>query len=192
MSETMLDGLKERIFKAAKIHQSIGIIVPMNNYSDLSEAMFSYMLDDNDDIWIYLMITKSYDTMVKRFKGLAEHKNIKFIDCISRAAGITRTEKGCVYIDSPVMLEKMIIEIMHLFHESKPDVNKYLILDSISALMIYNNPETVKEFFQHLVNKSRAENMHSISIVLEEELNEYMNKIIFLNDKIIKVKESFI
>lgn len=192
MSETMLDGLKERIFKAAKIHQSIGIIVPMNNYSDLSEAMFSYMLNDNEDIWIYLMITKSYDTMVKRFKGLAEHKNIKFIDCISRAAGITRNDKGCVYIDSPVMLEKMIIEIMHLFHESKPDVDKYLILDSISALMIYNNPETVKEFFQHLVNKSRAENMHSISIVLEEELNEYMNKIIFLNDKIIKVKESFI
>ena len=35
MANTMLDGLKERIAKSAKIYQSVGIIVPVNNYADV-------------------------------------------------------------------------------------------------------------------------------------------------------------
>jgi hypothetical protein len=84
------------------------------------------------------------------------------------------------------------MEIMHIFRDVKETAKRYLVLDSLSALMIYNNPEIVKEFFQHLTNKTRAENIHTISIVVEEEMDENINKIIFLNDKIIKVKESFI
>ena len=90
------------------------------------------------------------------------------------------------------MLEKIIMEMMHILHDVKDDVKKYVIIDSLSALMIYNNPETVKEFFQHLINKTRAEDVHTVSLVVEEEMDEYVNKIVFLNDKIIKVRESFI
>jgi hypothetical protein len=188
----MLDGLKERISKSAKIHQSVGIVVPINNYNDLFEAIFNHMLSTKEDIWLYISVTKSFDTINKTFKNLGDHKNIKFIDCISRAAGISRTEKNVIYIESPALLEKLILEMMHIFYNAKGTVKKYVVIDSLSALMIYNNRETVKEFFQHLINKTRAEDIHLISLVLEEELDDYVNKIIFLNDKIIKVKESFI
>ncbi|MFH1100709.1 MAG: hypothetical protein V1726_01565 [Methanobacteriota archaeon] len=192
MPETMIDGLNERITKAAKVHQSLGVIVPVNNYNDLFESLIQQMLASKDDAWIYLTATKSFDTISKSYKNITDRKNVKFIDCISRAAGISRIDKNCVYIESPVMLEKIIIEMMHIFREIKEGVKKYLVIDSLSALMIYNNPETVKEFFQHLTNKARAENIHTISVVIEEEMDEHINKIIFLNDKIIKVKESFI
>ena len=192
MTDSMIDGLKERISKAAKIHQSIGVIVPVNNYSDLFESLMAQMFSNKEDTWIYLTVTKSYDTISKTYKNIGERKNIKFIDCISRAAGISRVDKNCVYIESPVMLEKIIIEMMHIFNELKAESRKYLVIDSLSTMMIYNNPETVKEFFQHLINKTRAEGIHSITIVVEEELDDYISKIVFLNEKIIKVKESFI
>ena len=192
MAETMLDGLKERVAKSLKIHQALGVIVPMNNYTDLFEAIFNHMLSNNQDAWTYITVTKSYDTIDKMFKNLADHKNIKFIDCVSRAAGIARTDKNCIYIESPSLLEKIILEMTHLFSEVKDDAKKYVVIDSLNALMIYNNPKLVKAFFQHFINKTRAENIHIMSLVLEEELDEYMNKIIFLNDKIIKVRESFI
>ena len=82
--------------------------------------------------------------------------------------------------------------MVHVFRDVKEDVKKYLVIDSLSALMIYNNPKTAKAFFQHLINKTRVEDIHIISIALEEEVDDYIKKIIFLNDKIIKVKESFI
>ncbi|RLI63622.1 MAG: hypothetical protein DRO67_05450 [Candidatus Asgardarchaeum californiense] len=192
MTDTMLEGLKDRISKSAKIHQSVGIIVPMNNYADLSEAIIDHMMNTKDDFWVYITITKSFDTIIKKFKSLSDHKNIKFIDCISRAAGIVRSDNNCIYVESPAMLEKILMEMINILHEIKDDLNKYIIIDSLSSLMIYNNPETVNEFFQHFINKTRAEDVHSISLVVEEEMDEYINRIIFLNEKIIKVRESFI
>ncbi len=192
MSNTMLDGLKDRIAKSAKIHQSLGIVVPMNNYTELTDAIFDHVLSTREDFWLYITITKSYDTIKKRIKDIADHQNIRFIDCISRAAGITNEERNCIFIESPVMLEKLVLEMMNRFKKVRDDVRKFVIIDSLSAMMIYNNPETVKEFFQHLVNKTRAEDIHIVTIVVEEELDDSINKIIFLNDKIIKVRESFI
>ena len=70
----MLEGLKERVAKSAKVHQSVGIIVPMNNYQDLVDAIFSEMLNNKNDEWVYLTITKSYDTLNKSYPHLIEHK----------------------------------------------------------------------------------------------------------------------
>ena len=188
----MLDGLKERISKSAKIHQSVGIIAPMNNYQDLVDAIFNEMLNSKDEFWIYITITRSFDTIKKQHKNLQDHKNIKFIDCISRASGISTIEPNCIFIESPVMLEKTILEMLNVLHHVKEDVKKYIVIDSLNSLMIYNNPKTVKAFFQHLINKTRAEDIHTISISIEEELDDYLKKIIYFNDKIIKVRESFI
>ena len=67
------------------------------------------------------------------------------------------------------MLEKLGIEIINIFKEVDENVNKYLLLDSLSTLIIYNDPEIVTEFFYHLANKSRAKNIHTISLAIEEE-----------------------
>ena len=136
MVNTMLDGLRERISKSAKVHQSVGIIVPINNYQDLFDALFNEMLSNKEDIWIYITITKSYDTISKTFENLPRHKNIKFIDCISRASGISSSDDNCIYIESPVMLENTILEMMNIFRNVKEDVKKYVIIDSLNSLMI--------------------------------------------------------
>ena len=106
--------------------------------------------------------------------------------------GCLQQEIPPIHRFSPALLEKLLIEMMYIFRQVKEGIKKYMVIDSLSALMIYNNPETVKEFFQHFINKTRAEDIHSISIVVEEEMDENMNRIMFLNEKIIKVRESFI
>ena len=192
MANTMLDGLKERIAKSAKMHQSVGVIVPVSNYADLHESLLSHMLTSKNDLFIYVSVTKTYDTITKIYPEIKDRGNIRFVDCISRAAGISKQAKNCAFVESPVMLEKILMELIHIYRTADHDGDTYVVLDSLSAFMIYNNAETVKEFFQHLVNKTRAENIHTITIVIEEEMDDSMNRIIFLNDKIIKVKESFI
>jgi len=192
MVNTLIDSLKERVSKAVAFNQSVGVILPSSNYSDLIQAFFEYIRSRPEDAWVYVTITKPYENMVKQFGELAESKNIRFVDCISRAAGITKTDPNCVYVESPSMLEKLGLEIINIFKTVDEKTNKYLILDSLSTLIIYNDQEIVTEFFYHLANRTRSRNIHIISLAIEEEGMEKFNKLLYLNDKILKVRDSFI
>jgi hypothetical protein len=193
MANTLIDGLKERISNAITVNQSVGILLPGNNYTDLITALFEHMRSKPEDAWVYLSITRPYDNIVKEFKDMPERKNIKFIDCISRAAGIPPSEPNSIYIESPSLLEKIILEVTDIFRDLENDVDKYLIIDSLSSLLIYNDDSLVTEFFTHLSNRTRMLGIHTVSLVIEEETDESLNKTLYLkSDKIIKVRESFI
>ena len=193
MANVLIDGLKERISNAIKINQSIGILLPGSNYSELAQALFEYIHSKPEDAWVYVTVTKPYDSLVKQYEYLLEAKNIKFIDCISRAAGILRSDVNCVYIESPTMLEKLGLEIINTFKEVDDNTKKFLLIDSLSNLIIYNDPDIVTEFFYHIVNRTRAKNIHIISLAIEEEgLEKHLKRLIYLNDKILKVRDSFI
>ena len=193
MANVLIDGLKERISNALKVNQSIGILLPGGNYTDLIQALFEHILDRPEDAWVYVTATKPYDVLSRQFGDLSDAKNIKFVDCISRAAGITTPAPNCVYVESPTMLEKLGLEIMNLFKEVDENTNKYLVIDSISNLIIYNDPDIVTEFFYHIVNRTRARGIHTVSLAIEEEgLEKHLNRLIYLNDKILRVRDSFI
>jgi len=193
MPNVLIDGLKERISNAISVNQSIGILLPASNYSDLIQAMLERIKSKPDEAWVYVTVTKPYDTLLKQYPFLNEVKNLKFIDCISRAAGITKPEKNVEFIESPTMLEKLSLEVMNIFKEVDPNTKKYLVIDSLSNLIVYNDPEIVTEFFYHIINRTRAKEIHTISLAIEDEgLEKYLNRLIFLNDKILKVRDSFI
>jgi archaellum biogenesis ATPase FlaH len=88
------------------------------------------------------------------------------------------------------MLENLILEIINSLKSQNRDIDKYIVIDSLSALMIYNDSEIIREFISHVMNRSRTENIHVVSILVEEEMDS--NKLIQLNDKIIVLRDSFI
>ncbi len=193
MPNVLIDGLKERISNAISINQSIGILLPGANYSDLIQAMFERIKSKPDEAWVYVTVTKPYSTLLKQYESIEDIKNVRFIDCISKAAGITKPDKNVEFIESPTMLEKLSLEIMNIFKEVDPKTKKYLVIDSLSNLIVYNDPEIVTEFFYHIINRTRAKEIHTISLAIEDEgLEKYLNRLVFLNDKILKVRDSFI
>lgn len=193
MANVLIDGLKERISNSITANQSIGILLPGSNYSEFVEAMFERIHDKPEEAWVYVTISKPYDTLIKQYGLLSELRNIRFIDCISRAAGITKTDPNVTFVESPTMLEKLGLEIMNIFKKVDEKTEKYLIIDSLTNLIIYNDPEIVTEFFYHIINRARAREIHTISLAIEDEgLESYLNRLIYLNDKILKVRDSFI
>jgi len=190
MVDAVIEGIRERVASAIQVNQSVGIQVPENRHGDLLEAIFDSMCRNTHDIWTYVTVSKNFDYLSQVFKEGNRNTNIKFIDCISRAACITVIPTNCTVIESPVMLEKLLLEILNNFKGMKRDLDKYIIIDSLCALMIYNDPEIIREFISLVMNKSRAENIHVVSILVEEEMDS--NKLIQLNDKIIVLRDSFI
>jgi len=193
ITNTLIDGLKERIANAVSTNQSTGIIIPSNNYSDLICSLFEYMDTKPDAIWVYLTITKPFESIFDDYSSLINNQNIIFIDCISHAAGISKEKSNCIYIESPSQLESILLEIMNSYKNTDDKKNKYLIIDSLSSLVIYNDAPLVTEFFTHLINRTRLSDITTISLTIEEELNDNIRKILYLkSNKIIKLKESFI
>jgi archaellum biogenesis ATPase FlaH len=190
MVDAVIEGIRERVSAAIQVNQSVGIQVPENRHGDLLEAVFNSMCRNTHDIWTFVTVSKTFDYLAKTFKESTRHPNIKFIDCISRAAGISDNANNCIFLESPVMLENLILEIINNFKSQKRDIDKYIVIDSLSALIIYNDPEIIREFISLVMNRSRAENIHVVSILVEEEMDS--NKLIQLNDKIIVLRDSFI
>jgi hypothetical protein len=193
ISNTLIDGLKERISNAVSVNQSIGIIIPSNNYSDLICSLFDFINTKQNDNWVYLTVTKPYETIFEDYSDFITTTNIKFIDCISHAAGISREKSNCKYIESPSQLENILLEIMNYFKNFNNNNKNYLIIDSLSSFVIYNDIHLVSEFFTHLINRTRLSNITTISLSIEEEMEDNIRKILYLkSNKIIKLKESFI
>ncbi len=190
MVDAVIEGIRERIAAAIQVNQSVGIQVPENRHGDLLEAIFDSMCRNTHTTWTYVTVSKTFDYLSKTFKEGIKQSNIRFIDCISRAAGISDAASNCIYVESPVMLEKIILETLNNFKGMKRDLDKYIVIDSLSALMIYNDPEIIREFMSVVMNRSRAENIHVVSILVEEEMDS--SKLIQLNDKIIVLRDSFI
>jgi archaellum biogenesis ATPase FlaH len=190
MVDAVIEGIRERIAAAIQVNQSVGIQVPENRHGDLLEAIFDSICRNTHTTWTYVTVSKTFDYLSKTFREGTKQNNIKFIDCISRAAGISDAANNCIYIESPVMLEKIILEILNNFKGMKRDLDKYIIIDSLSALIIYNDPGIIREFVSLVMNRSRAENIHVVSILVEEEMDS--SKLIQLNDKIIVLRDSFI
>ena len=193
MTNVLIDGLKERIATAIKINQSIGIILPGSNYNDLVQALFERISESPEEAWVYVSVTKPCENFLMQYEYLNNNHNLKFIDCISRASGISKPLNNCIYVESPTMLEKLGLEIMNIFKGVDERVKKYLVIDSLTNLIIYIDPEIITEFFYHIINRTRTKNIYTISLAIEEEgLEKYLNRLIYLNDKILKVRDSFI
>jgi len=193
MVTTLVEGLKERISTSISVYESLGIVLPGTNYVDLIQALFGCIKSHPKDTWVYITVTRPFESFLRMFGDLSKYPNVTFVDCISRASGIVRRDDQCIYIESPTMLEKVTMEVNNLFSKVPQGVGKYLILDSLTTLMIYNDVSLVTEFFYQLLNKTRAEGIHSISLVVEGgEEDKYINKLIYLSDKILKVRDTFI
>lgn len=190
MADAIVEGLKERIAVAVKTNQSVGIQVSENRHNDLLRALFSFMNTKQNEVWVFVTASNTFKHVSENFKNVYENKNIKFIDCISRSAGISTYDKECNYIESPTMLEKIALEILNIFKGIEQDVDRYVVIDSLSSLVIYNDSEIIREFVSLLMNRARSENIHIVSIVIEEEVDAH--KLLQMNEKIVVLRESFI
>lgn len=192
MSNTLIDGLKERMVNAVGMNHSVGVVLPSNNYTDLTQALFDLINEKKDDSWVYVTITNTFDSLKDRFASDINGSSVSFIDCVSRAAGIQSINDQCLFLDSPSELERLILEIVNAVKTANSN-QSYVVLDSLSSLVLYNDVFLVSEFFTHLMNNIRIADANMLSLCIEEEMDDALNKVLYLkNDKIIKVRESFI
>jgi len=149
---------KEKI-KVKKIIEDIGdkksaLLVENQKDYPLTNALLTSELSDAGFCGIYVSINKGADDIIKQtLKAYGKKPNAIFIDCISKISNREEVkEDNIIYFDSPNDLEGISYTIESKVN-SLGDRKRFIIIDSVSTLLIYNKETAVEKFIHSICNK---------------------------------------
>ena len=177
-----MDSIEEKIQADLKDTPNDSIILISTGAEEYFTAVLTslkVLLNQKEMGGVYITISRPYSYLSKVLKERGINtKNLLFIDCISCMAGEMPGERErCIFIESPTSLEEITMYIDRLFEQVKtPD--KFLFLDSLSTLLIYNSLRSAEEFSHYLINKLRLRGMGGIFISIEHELPEDLPQVL--------------
>ena len=126
---------------------------------------------------VYVTASRPYRFISKEMqKRGVDTSNMLFLDCISAMAGEC-SDEICTYVENPAALEEISMHMSYLLGKIDSD-EKFLIIDSISTLLIYNSINSVKEFSMFLINKLRLDNVNGVLVIIEKEAPEDLKQIL--------------
>jgi KaiC/GvpD/RAD55 family RecA-like ATPase len=130
---------------------------------------------------IYVTCTIPSKSIINALEILeVDISKVYFVDCVSSMMmGLSERHERTVYVESPSMLEMMMLKIEFLVRKLKQD-NVVVILDSINSLAIHNNPKVLSEFLHILINHLRSKNAYTILFAMQEYTNEEIRNMIDL------------
>jgi len=166
------------------------ITVNATDYLTVNLEILRYLCNKRRLHGIYVGVNRPYRSMIKIMKNNGIYTdNIFFVDCISAIVGDTpfRTER-CLFT-SPEDLTDLAV-LIDQWVRNLPQEDKFLFLDSLSTLLIYNSIGTVAQFSHFLTGKMRMWGLNGVFVSLEKESNpEILDKISQFCDKIINISE---
>jgi len=118
-------------------------------------------------------------------KNNIKSDNIFYIDTLSEMVGAKNcAEDKCLLISSPHSLTEISIALDKAVKSVKEE--KFVFLDSVSTLLIYNHMHTVTKFIHFLSGKIRNWGIEGILISVEKESrSELVNSLSQFVDKVI-------
>lgn len=162
------------------------IIVRVGDYASTAKALLGYFRQSKTP-GVYVTINKPYSDLVKGMTSPPE--NVTYVDSITALTGRGTPELPHVtYLDSPLALVEMNLAIAD---ELKKVVSnkKFLVLDSVSTLLVYNSPQAVEKFCHTVISKNRNETVVGIFLMIESEehrsvvdtLAQFVDNVVFIH-----------
>jgi KaiC/GvpD/RAD55 family RecA-like ATPase len=177
----------EKVFQEMKGTTSIIVKENLKEYNLLNVYLLK-KFSDKGTPGVYVTLNKSL-TALNAFlekEQIDTSKNI-FIDAISRLTGAKEAQgSSFVYVDSP----KNLIEINMAIEEAVEGMNAkkiFVIIDSVSTLLVYNKEKSVEKLVHSLTGKMKDWNAQAIFVAVESTNMEIINTLTQFCDKMISV-----
>ncbi|MEW6295545.1 MAG: hypothetical protein AB1467_04600 [Candidatus Diapherotrites archaeon] len=175
-----------------KKHFTTLLLVEPTTFSRINIELIRLFSAETDKKGIYVTLNRSFQFLNEVLK--AEKIDISamhFIDGITRITGRIELEaKNCQYIESPnnlVELSQAIENAIDKMH----GMPAFLIFDSISTLLIYNNMEAVERFIHSIVSKLQESKLMGLFLMVKSpEKADVINTISQFCDKTLELNHS--
>jgi len=135
---------------------------------------------------VYVTLNKPYATLLKSFsKAGASTESVFFVDAITSVPSIEEDATHAC-LGSGVDLSNLSISISKAIKQIKED--RFLLLDSLSTLLIYYEPKAVVKFAHLLTEKMRSWNSSGSLIMVETNSErDVVSQLSPFCDKVVKI-----
>lgn len=138
---------------------------------DLQQETIEKMQAINEKVGIYICLNRSRQSTEKSLKDAGiDVTKIFFIDCVSA----DKIREDVLHIQPRFLgpLYEAIEEFVDNIAEEK-----FLIIDALSTLLIYNDDQKVANFVKKIIDRSAKDKLHFISFTPKTKGEELLSKI---------------
>ncbi|MDD5111395.1 MAG: hypothetical protein PHG85_02510, partial [Candidatus Altiarchaeota archaeon] len=172
---TIYDHLK---FELEGMQQSVVLVsLESQQHAEAVAAIIKLMVSEAIMGGVYVSVSRPYEQMIATLEsaGVKTGGNLLFIDCISHLAGkVPEKTNNAVFVENPSSLEEVSMYTDKLLE--KVPQPKFIMVDSLSSLLIYNSQVDVEELAHRLINKARHEKVGCIIISVKQKESEALIK----------------
>jgi len=156
---------------------SILIITPVE---ELQSEVINTIKKYNGHPGIYVSLNKTQKSVEDNLKSKSiDTSKLFFIDCVTSE----KTREDVLHIH-PDQLD-MLIEALKSFIKGI-DGNKFLIIDALSTLLIYNDENKVAQFVNSLTEITSKSNVDTVALSPDTKGEDLLNKIFNFFDEVKK------
>ena len=169
----MVSKVEEELMKRVEPLPDYSIIflhIDPNQYFPVLQQMMENFVNVKDQGGIYITTTRPARAIKNRLSmKKIDLEDIFFVDCISYSVGANiKDEDEILYVESPTQLESVMLKTYWLLKKVETD-QKFVFLDSLNTLGIYNDERMLSEFFHTFINKLRTQEVFGVILSVGED-----------------------
>ncbi|MBU0636364.1 hypothetical protein KKE06_05035 [Candidatus Micrarchaeota archaeon] len=150
------------------------VVIESDHYSAIQTGLLDFLKKRSDN-GVFVSVNKALVNLFDSPQKVLEDQKTVFVDLVSETAGTEKLSGENVhYLESPKNLLELTMQIEQAL-EKNPKNQQFLILDSLSTLLLYNKPEPLEKFVHQLVGKIRG--LQALGIFLMVRLKENQDTI---------------
>jgi len=177
--------MKKRIEREVAIMKEGDIILtllPREKFDDLNLHLVKTIMDKKKVGGAYVAVNKPYGSIIKNMqKKKIDHAKLFFVDCVSEDDGKI---SNVVFIKSAQSLTNIGISLDHIY---KSSAHSFIFIDSLDALSLYHDTDTIIKFARSIINRMREHGKFGFMISLHEGTDpRIINELEVVCDKIIR------
>jgi archaellum biogenesis ATPase FlaH len=156
-------------------------VLVTTSVENLQNGINSVIKTFGDEIGVYVSLNKTHEGVETALeKAKISTNRLFFVDCVSSE---DNKEPDVIYV-KPSDLEKLTFVIKTFIEEIKP--KKYLLIDSLATLLIYNNTDKVAQFVKTITDIASQKKVELIALSQKTTGEELLDKIFNFFDKVDK------
>lgn len=173
-------GLKDFLMKLPP-NRVVLFTTSAKGYRKANTEILKTIIALNKFSGIYITTGRPHTTIAENMERAGiDTSKVFFIDCVTRMylapkgivlmrPGMEMTE-SCLYLSSPSHLTELGIALSQSISAIKTPENKFIFVDSLSMLLLYNDESTVIKFIHFLTAKVRLFGLIGIIMVMERKV----------------------
>jgi len=160
----------EQAVKPLPDYSILTLYIDPNQYFPALAKMMSSLVDERGMSGIYITTTRPAKAIQNRLSmKKIDMDKIFFVDCISYSVGANlKVGDEVQYVESPTQLESVMLKTYWLLKKIDSE-HKFVFLDSLNTLGIYNDERMLSEFFHLFINKLRTKEIFGVILSVGED-----------------------